>query len=53
MAKKFIDESLISRLEIINHNNKDQPKGKLLVMHDLKHIELSVQDGKRTLKIFV
>ena len=47
----------ITRLEIINHANNDKPIGRLLTLYkelgDFNSIELSYQDGKRTLKIFL
>jgi hypothetical protein len=47
----------ITRLEIINHAKNDHPIGRMLTLYqelgDFKSIELSYQDGKRTLKIFL
>jgi hypothetical protein len=47
----------ITRLEIINHVKNDHPIGRILTLYkelgDFKSIELSYQDGKRTLKIFL
>ena len=47
----------ITRLEIINHAKNDKPIGRLLTLYkelgDFTSIELSYQDGKRTLKIFL
>tara|TARA_R110000868_G_scaffold5087_2_gene31473 strand:- start:56 stop:241 length:186 start_codon:yes stop_codon:yes gene_type:complete len=47
----------ITRLEIINHAKNDYPIGRILTLYkemgDFKSIELSYQDGKRTLKIFL
>jgi hypothetical protein len=47
----------ITRLEIINHAKNDHPIGRLLTLHkfmgDFNSIELSYQDGKKTLKIFL
>ena len=47
----------ITRLEIINHAKNDKPIGRLLTLYkelgDFNSIELSYQDGKRTLKIFL
>jgi len=47
----------ITRLEIINHAKNDHPIGRILTLYkelgDFKVIELSYQDGKRTLKIFL
>ena len=51
-------ESKVDRLEIINHSNaKDKRIGRLLTLYklldDFENIELSYQDGGRTLKIFL
>lgn len=47
----------ITRLEIINHAKNDKPIGRILTLYkefgDFNTIELSYQDGKRTLKIFL
>ena len=47
----------ITRLEVINHAKNDHPIGRMLTLYkelgDFKSIELSYQDGKRTLKIFL
>ena len=47
----------ITRLEIINHAKNDYPIGRILTLYkdlgDFNSIELSYQDGKRTLKIFL
>ena len=47
----------ITRLEVINHAKNDHPIGRILTLYkelgDFKCIELSYQDGKRTLKIFL
>ena len=47
----------ITRLEIINHAKNDKPIGRILTLYkelgDFKSIELSYQDGKQTLKIFL
>jgi hypothetical protein len=47
----------VTRLEIINHAKNDHPVGRMLTLYnelgDFKSIELSYQDGKRTLKIFL
>jgi len=47
----------ITRLEIINHAKNDKPTGRILTLYkelgDFNSIELSYQDGKRTLKIFI
>lgn len=47
----------ITRLEIINHAKNEHKIGRLLTLYksmgDFNSIELSYQDGKRTLKIFL
>ena len=47
----------ITRLEIINHATNDKPIGRILTMKkiygDFQEIELSYQDGGKTLKIFL
>jgi hypothetical protein len=47
----------VTRLEVINHADNDSPIGRILTMYkemgDFKEIELSYQDGGRTLKIFL
>lgn len=47
----------VTRLEVINHADNDKPIGRLLTMYkemgDFQEIELSYQDGGRTLKIFL
>lgn len=47
----------ITRLEVINHAKNDHPIGRMLTLYkemgDFNSIELSFQDGKRTLKIFL
>lgn len=47
----------ITRLEIINHASNDKPIGRILTLHkelgDFNSIELSYQDGRKTLKIFL
>ena len=47
----------ITRLEVINHAKNDRLVGRILTLYqelgDFKSIELSYQDGGRTLKIFL
>jgi hypothetical protein len=47
----------VTRFEVINHAGNDWPIGRILTMYketeDFKEIELSYQDGGRTLKIFL
>ena len=50
-------EAKVTRLEVINHAKNDKPIGRILTLYkelgDFKSIELSYQDGKQTLKIFL
>ena len=52
-----LNEEKITRLEVINHASNDRPIGRILTLykeiHDFDNIEISVQDGGRTLKIFL
>ena len=54
---KKIDEKKITRLEIINHAKNDRQIGRLLTLHkslgDFNALELHLQDGGETLKIFL
>lgn len=47
----------ITRLEVINHAKNDKPIGRILTLYkelnDFNSIELSFQDGGKTLKIFL
>ena len=47
----------ITRVEVINHAKNDKPIGRLLTLYkelgDFDSVELSFQDGGRTLKIFL
>jgi len=56
-TKEQPKEVEIIRLEVINHAKNDHPIGRILTLYkelgDFKSIELSYQDGKRTLKIFL
>lgn len=49
--------SKITRLEIINHADNEHPIGRILTLYkeigDFNNIELSYQDGGKTLKIFL
>lgn len=50
-------ETKITRLEVINHTKNDYPVGRILTLYkELNHfnsIELSFQDGGKTLKVFL
>jgi len=54
---KVIDEKKITRLEIINHAKNGKDIGRLLTLHkslgDFNAIEIHLQDGGTTLKIFL
>lgn len=54
---KTVDESKITRIEIINHASNEHPIGRIITLYkelkDFDNIQLSVQDGERTLKIFL
>ena len=54
---KMIDEKKITRLEIINHAKNGKDIGRLLSLHkslgDFNAIEIHLQDGGKTLKIFL
>lgn len=56
---KEIDETKITRLEVINHATAEHgiPIGRVLTLYkemgDFNGIEISIQDGGRTLKIFL
>ena len=56
-TKEQPKEVEITRLEVMNHAKNDKPIGRILTLYkelgDFKSIELSYQDGKRTLKIFL
>jgi hypothetical protein len=52
-----IDDSKITRVEIINHAENYKTKGRLLtLLKELDHfdsIDISIQDSQRTIKIFL
>ena len=55
--KKTIDESKLSRIEVINHSsNKDLGSGRIFTHWDMKNktkITLEIQDNEKTMKIFI
>ena len=57
MEGKVIDESIITRVEVINHADNDKMVGRLLTLHksldDFNALEVQLQDGGRTMKIFL
>ena len=54
---EVINESIITRVEVINHAENDRQIGRLLSLHkslgDFNSIELQLQDGGKTIKIFL
>ena len=52
-----IDSEKITRVEVINHAENTHPIGRLLTLYkemgDFESIQISMQDGKRTMKIFL
>tara|TARA_R110000868_G_scaffold313482_1_gene574474 strand:+ start:214 stop:390 length:177 start_codon:yes stop_codon:yes gene_type:complete len=54
-----IEEEKLDRIEVINHFTKDNGRsiGRILTLYkelgDFNTVELSIQDGGRTLKIFL
>lgn len=52
-----IDESKITRIEVINHADNDKPVGRLLTLYkelnDFHTVNISMQDDGRTMKIFL
>lgn len=54
---KEIDETKITRVEVINHAKNDMAMGRLLTLYKelgaFNTVELSIQDGGKTLKIFL
>jgi hypothetical protein len=54
---KQVDETKITRVEVINHASNDMAIGRILTLYkelkDFDSVELSIQDGGRTLKLFL
>jgi len=54
---KVINESIITRVEVINHAKNGKDIGRLLTLHkelnDFTSLEVDLQDNKRTMKIFL
>lgn len=54
---KEIDETKITRIEVINHAKNDLRIGRLLTLYkelkDFENFEIQIQDDGRTLKIFL
>jgi hypothetical protein len=58
MNNIIIDETKITRLEVINHSSDiNNPIGRILTLYkeldDFNSIEISIQDNGRTMKIFL
>ena len=57
IEKVKAEKAEVTRFEVINHASNSKSIGRLLTMYkemgDFKEIELSYQDGGRTLKIFL
>lgn len=53
----MINTNKITRLEVINHAKNNYPVGRMLTLYqelgDFDSIEISIQDGGRTMKIFL
>ena len=53
---KEIDDTKLTRVEVINHATNELIKGRLLTLYKnvyFENVELSVQDDGKTLKIFL
>ena len=52
-----IDESKITRIEVINHAENGMPIGRMLVLYkeigDFHTMDISIQDDGRTMKLFL
>lgn len=52
-----IDDSKITRIEVINHAKNDYSVGRMLTLYkelgDFDIAEISMQDGGKTMKIFL
>lgn len=57
MENKKKEDVEVTRFEVINHADNDKSIGRLLTMYkemgDFQEIELSYQDGGKTLKVFL
>ena len=57
VVEYYSNKAEITRFEVINHASNDFAFGRVLTMYkemeDFKSIELSYQDGGKTLKIFL
>lgn len=54
---KQIDEEKINRIEVINHAKNEYGIGRMLTLYkeldDFDSVQISMQDGGRTMKIFL
>lgn len=54
---KEINEEKITRVEVINHAQNELRIGRILTLYkslgDFENIEISIQDGGKTMKIFL
>ena len=41
----------VTRVEVINH--QDEPIGRVFTKYDCENVEIELQDGGKTLKIFI
>ena len=52
-----INVEIITRLEVINHGKNTHPVGRILTLYkelgDFEHLDFSLQDDGKTLKIFL
>lgn len=46
-------ENKITRVEVIDHSAESSPFGRVYSKWNCKNVELSYQDGGKTLKIFI
>lgn len=57
MLNQLKNDYNVTRFEVINHAKNDRPIGRILTLYkEMNHfinIELSYQDGGRTLKVFL
>jgi len=54
---KQVDDTKITRVEVINHASNDMAIGRILTLYkelkDFDSVELVIQDNGRTLKLFL
>ena len=50
----MIDTSKVTRVEVIDHSKSlEEGGGRAFTKYDAKEVEVMLQDGARTLKIFI